>query len=351
PDSKEYFILTRMAQILVCFNLNSKPYEQLVNFVAKSLKIINENQDLQEINPLEAEEEIIIEHIEKEVEQLAQKELSSEEKTACNIILQQLKVLQHNSSKDSINRIITHTTNVLNFIGIDADFEDVKDGVSLHEKLQGYIQQIDQKLFDIHFGNQTSQDYVEEIKETIQDIPATFKEEFTKNEFELVKDVVEEEIMEEEFVKNLEQPAKDLLQPKGQTPNAGLKNEPSQIQSIPKTVKIDQADIDVMMDIVGEILVMKNSLPYVANNLDINNIEQTKRELLNKYEEISRITAQLQDKVMGMRLLPLSYIFNRYPKLVRDISKRLNKEIRFEEAGGDTKLDKTMIEKLADPLI
>jgi len=54
---------------------------------------------------------------------------------------------------------------------------------------------------------------------------------------------------------------------------------------------------------------------------------------------------------MGMRLLPLSYIFSRYPKLVRDTSKKLGKKIRFEEYGGDTKLDKMMIEKIADPLV
>ena len=102
------------------------------------------------------------------------------------------------------------------------------------------------------------------------------------------------------------------------------------------------------MDIVGELLVMKNSLPYIAKQIEN---EHTKRELLNKYEQISRVTDKLQDRVMGMRLLPLSYIFNRYPKLIRDISKKLNKKVKYIEEGGDTKLDKTVIEKLADPMI
>lgn len=121
--------------------------------------------------------------------------------------------------------------------------------------------------------------------------------------------------------------------------------------SVPKTVKIDQEEIDALMDIVGEILVVKNSLPYVAESITSENYQASKRELLNKYEEISRITDQLQDRVMGMRLLPISYIFNRYPKLVRDISKKLDKKIEYKEYGGETKLDKMMIEKLADPLI
>ena len=116
-------------------------------------------------------------------------------------------------------------------------------------------------------------------------------------------------------------------------------------------VKIEQSQIDDLMDIVGELLVVKNALPYIANNITSASVENSKRELNGRYEEISRIIEQLQDRVMQMRLLPLEFIFGRYPKLVRDISKKLNKKIKYEEEGGETKLDKTMIEKLADPLV
>ena len=121
--------------------------------------------------------------------------------------------------------------------------------------------------------------------------------------------------------------------------------------SILKTVKIEQSNIDELMDITGELLVVKNALPYIASTLTPDNTELSKREILEKYEQITRIVDRLQDKVMGMRLLPLSYIFDRYPRLVRDLSKKLNKKIRYIEEGKDTKLDKTVIEKLADPMI
>ena len=119
----------------------------------------------------------------------------------------------------------------------------------------------------------------------------------------------------------------------------------------PKTIKIDQIQIDELMDTVGELLVVKNALPYIAESMNAKNIDESKRELNSKYEEISRIIEQLQDRVMQMRLLPLEYIFGRYPKLVRDISKKLNKKIKYIEVGGETKLDKMVIEKLADPLV
>ncbi|QOG11203.1 chemotaxis protein CheA [Arcobacter sp. FWKO B] len=118
-----------------------------------------------------------------------------------------------------------------------------------------------------------------------------------------------------------------------------------------KMVKIDLDDVDKMMDIVGEMLVIKNSLPYIAQALNFENIEANRRELMARYDEINRVTIQLQEKVMEMRLLSLSFIFDRYPKLIRDISKSLGKKIKYVESGGDTKLDKTIIEKLADPLI
>ena len=137
---------------------------------------------------------------------------------------------------------------------------------------------------------------------------------------------------------------KDALHPKE-------KDVASASAHISKTVKIEQSQIDELMDIVGELLVMKNALPYIAEQIVKEPSEHARRELLSKYEQISRVTDRLQDRVMGMRLLPLSYIFGRYPKLVRDLSKKLGKKIRYEEDGGETKLDKTVIEKLADPMI
>jgi len=118
-----------------------------------------------------------------------------------------------------------------------------------------------------------------------------------------------------------------------------------------KTVKIEQESIDSLMNIVGELLVAKNSLPYLADNVIGMTHEMIKREIMEKYIFINRLSEQLQDLIMGMRMLPISYVFDRYPKLVRDISKKLGKKVKLEMEGGDTKLDKNMIEMLADPMI
>ena len=118
-----------------------------------------------------------------------------------------------------------------------------------------------------------------------------------------------------------------------------------------KTVKIDQESIDSLMNVIGELLVAKNSLPYLADNVSEMTHDTIKREIMEKYIFINRLSEQLQDLIMGMRMLPISYVFDRYPKLVRDIAKKLGKKVKLEMKGGDTKLDKNMIEMLADPMI
>jgi len=135
---------------------------------------------------------------------------------------------------------------------------------------------------------------------------------------------------------------------------AKAKSEPKEEKHkavVGKTVKVEQESIDSLMNVVGELLVAKNSLPYLADNVVSMTHEQIKREIMDKYIFINRLSEQLQDLIMGMRMLPISYVFDRYPKLVRDIAKTLSKKVKLEMQGGDTKLDKNMIEMLADPMI
>ena len=120
---------------------------------------------------------------------------------------------------------------------------------------------------------------------------------------------------------------------------------------IGKTVKIEQESVDSLMNIIGELLVAKNSLPYLADSVHEMSNEETKRGIMEKYTFINRLSEQLQDLIMSMRMLPISYVFDRYPKLVRDISKQLNKKVKLTMEGGDTKLDKNIIEMMADPMI
>jgi two-component system, chemotaxis family, sensor kinase CheA len=133
--------------------------------------------------------------------------------------------------------------------------------------------------------------------------------------------------------------------------SGGAKESSGKKSVVGKTVKIEQESIDNLMNIVGELLVAKNSLPYLAEGVGAMNKEMIARAIMEKYTFINRLSEQLQDLIMSMRMLPISYVFDRYPKLVRDISKKLGKKVNLIMDGGETTLDKNMIEMLADPMI
>ena len=119
-----------------------------------------------------------------------------------------------------------------------------------------------------------------------------------------------------------------------------------------KILKVDESRIDRLMNLIGEIVVAKNSLPYLANRADrVYGIAELSKEIKSQYSVINRITEELQDAIMQVRMIPVSFVFQRFPRFVRDISKKLAKDVKLVMEGEDTEADKNVIESLADPLI
>ena len=112
------------------------------------------------------------------------------------------------------------------------------------------------------------------------------------------------------------------------------------------SIRVDTAKIDGLVNLVGE-LVITQSILRMATDLADGKLADT---LESAIDELSRNTRELQESVMSMRMLPISFVFNRFPRLIRDLSTKLDKEIELRIEGGDTEIDKGMIEKLVDPL-
>lgn len=122
--------------------------------------------------------------------------------------------------------------------------------------------------------------------------------------------------------------------------------------SLSTTLKVDQAKIDRLMSLIGEMVVAKNALPYLASRAEHQHgVRELSREIKAQYAVINRIAEEMQDSIMQVRMLPVSSIFQRFPRLIRDISRKLGKEVNLELIGEDTEADKNIIESLADPLI
>lgn len=120
----------------------------------------------------------------------------------------------------------------------------------------------------------------------------------------------------------------------------------------PKSIKVDQIKIDRLMNLIGEMVVAKNALPYLAGRAEnVFGVRDLSREIKSQYAVINRIAEEMQDTIMQVRMMPVSFVFQRFPRLVRDTSHKLGKEVNLILEGEETEADKNIIESLGDPLV
>jgi len=120
----------------------------------------------------------------------------------------------------------------------------------------------------------------------------------------------------------------------------------------PKSLKVDQAKVDRLMNLIGELVVSKNALPYLAERAESQfGVRELSREIKSQYSIINRIADEMQDAIMQVRMMAVSFVFQRFPRLVRDISRKLGKDVQLVLEGEQTEADKSIIESLTDPLI
>jgi len=110
------------------------------------------------------------------------------------------------------------------------------------------------------------------------------------------------------------------------------------------TVRVDTARLDEIMNMVGELVLVRNRLVRLGVGSD-------DEELAKAVGNLDVVTADLQASVMKTRMQPIKKVFGRFPRVVRDLSRNLKKEITLELIGEDTDLDKNLVEALADPLV
>lgn len=117
-------------------------------------------------------------------------------------------------------------------------------------------------------------------------------------------------------------------------------------------LRVEQGKVDRLMELVGEMVVAKNALPYLAQRAEQGlSTRELVRDIKALHANINRIAEEMQDAVMQIRMVTMSTVMQRFPRLVRDIANKLDKQVRLELVGEDTEADKTIVEALADPLI
>jgi two-component system, chemotaxis family, sensor kinase CheA len=133
-----------------------------------------------------------------------------------------------------------------------------------------------------------------------------------------------------------------------------LSNNESSIKETPKenvahkkahqSVRVDLERLDKFMNMVSELVIHRTRLEQISSNLKVGELNET-------LEQVARTTSDLQDLVMKIRMMPLDVVFNRFPRMVRDLSVELGKEMELVIKGQDTELDRTVIDEIGEPLI
>ena len=111
-----------------------------------------------------------------------------------------------------------------------------------------------------------------------------------------------------------------------------------------RTIRVNTERLDSLLDLLGELVINKTRLERLCSV--VNN-----PEIQEAVEQMGRLTADMQSVVMKIRMVPIEQVFNRFPRMVRDLSRELNKNIQFNIEGKETELDRTVIDEIGEPLM
>ncbi|USD34746.1 MULTISPECIES: chemotaxis protein CheA [Vibrio] len=113
------------------------------------------------------------------------------------------------------------------------------------------------------------------------------------------------------------------------------------------SIRVDIDKVDGLINLVGELVITQSMLTEIGNDFTIDKLEKLKVGLA----QLLQNSKDLQENVLNIRMLPMSFAFSRFPRLVRDLSNRLEKQVDLQIQGEQTELDKTVLERIVDPLV
>lgn len=133
-------------------------------------------------------------------------------------------------------------------------------------------------------------------------------------------------------------------------PQAGKPTNPQPAKGKPvvnRSVRVDIDKLDVLMNLVSELIIAKNGLVSAAAT---SNTEEN-QSVNEQIEYLERVTTNLHESVMNVRMVPIETVVNRFPRMIRDLSKKLDKKMELYMTGEETELDRTVIDEIGDPLM
>lgn len=179
---------------------------------------------------------------------------------------------------------------------------------------------------------------------TLEQVQEAFS--WVQDECELNIEVTSGDGASSELVDTMqEQPAQSAAIAKKETVNRVADRSSASQETASIRVNIDK--VDALINLVGELVITQSMLSRFSSDFDFTQLHGLREGLT----QLSRNTRELQDSVMAIRMLPISFAFSRFPRLVRDTGNKLGKSVELKLSGEHTELDKTVLEKIGDPLV
>ncbi len=213
-------------------------------------------------------------------------------------------------------------------------------------------QDIEDEKFDFTFSliviTDESKEKVEEIVKAVSEVEGCECGEFDLNG---AKNAEEKEEAPAAAAPAAEAP-KPAAAPAAQTPaaapaagGAGGK-KPVGKPVVNRTVRVDIEKLDVLMNLVSELIIAKNSLISAANTSGVSN-----GNVNEQIEYLESVTTNLHESVMKVRMVPIESVLQKFPRMIRDLNKTLNKKMELTMTGEDTEMDRTVVDEIGDPLM
>lgn len=217
-------------------------------------------------------------------------------------------------------------------------------------KSEPAVQDIEDEKFEFDFSMVLiSKENLESVKKAIlsvSEVEAVYLAEITAEEVAMPKEAAAEQKSEEtgtqaaQAVQNA--PSAQASAEKKQTAQSGK-------PVVNRSVRVDLEKLDDLMNLVSELIIAKNGLVSINNTDEA--AKQNNSAFNEQIEYLERITTNLHTSVMKVRMMPLESVVNRFPRMIRDLSKKLDKKMELYISGEETELDRTVIDEIGDPLM
>ena len=212
-------------------------------------------------------------------------------------------------------------------------------------------QDIEDEKFEFEFSfflaSEESEDKIVAVAKAVSEIEKVDAEEIHLDEYVKEAEAQEEQQAKEATAEQKEASAEAPKAAEKKAPAANAKKQTNAKPVTGRTVRVDIEKLDALMNQVSELIIAKNSLVSISSN---ESGEYQNQSFHEQIEYLERITTNLHESVMKVRMVPIESVVNKFPRMIRDLSRKLGKKMELYMTGEDTELDRTVVDQIGDPL-